>query len=582
MSRSRLRFLPLLLLPLVLAPSAAWSHHGEQPPPAPPPNVPRYSDRPRVGTPTVGEKNGATTGPTVEYPYQSWIPWWLRNRDRLLGLPAARREALNAALARRKARGPDDPNREKARAVVAATLRLGAMESDLNISTSAIIALGKARDPLAAPRLQRLLKDRASNPAVRESAMLALGMIGGEDPEVLKLLKAVLTDRKRKMRDRAHAALAMGYLGNIGALHPLIAHGREKGRAPDVGVCSLLGLGFLGEEMVVRDLAAAAESTVSQFPTAHRVAALAAMEKLGSREAIPHLLRALASGETELRRQAALSLGPLARPDDKEVVKALIVVLAKDRDSLSRALAAVSLGEIGPPSAARPLAEAFGTWDPVLTPFAAVALGLLTRSCQDPTIHDRVCDRMRRVLVEGRGVHVKAAAATALGIARDPSALPALTGLLADYHPSIVRRRAAEALGLIGDGGARKDLRKLLTTVGDFRLVGEAARSLAMLGDLDSAGILESAIAPWMRRKKSEHARGSAALALGYLTLPETSAPLRQLLRDSTEPANLRTLAALALGVVMDEGEVPLLSRVGDHLNPHLSLEVLNDVIAIY
>ena len=77
----------------------------------------------------------------------------------------------------------------------------------------------------------------------------------------------------------------------------------------------------------------------------------------------------------------------------------------------------------------------------------------------------------------------------------------------------------------------------------------------------------------------SEYVRGSAAVALGRIASFETANTLRKELESKRNPATTRAFIAVALGLVMDRHERPLITRVGEHLNHRMSVEVIREIL---
>ena len=129
-----------------------------------------------------------------------------------------------------------------------------------------------------------------------------------------------------------------------------------------------------------------------------------------------------------------------------------------------------------------------------------------------------------------------------------------------------LRGRCATALGLIGGDAARKPLRRALEEHGDHRIQFDAAYALGLLADEEGARILIGNL----EQEASEYTRGAAALALGFLVTPEKADVLVEILADIRISDATRTMAAIALGRVIEKSAVPTLSRLGDHLDPGL------------
>jgi HEAT repeat protein len=82
-----------------------------------------------------------------------------------------------------------------------------------------------------------------------------------------------------------------------------------------------------------------------------------------------------------------------------------------------------------------------------------------------------------------------------------------------------------------------------------------------------------------VREGTTEYVRGSAATALGRLASPKAAEALRELLEDEKAPDTTRAFVAVALGLVLDRQPVPILSRIGDHLNQRMTTEAVAEVL---
>jgi len=568
--------------------------------PAPTPNLPGVPGGLRVptpltpGTPPVGPVpqplsprprrglNGTLppSGPNISH----WSFWWELNRERLLDLRAMQRERL----ARRTTPSPhvfgegDEKNRRGdrdtgARESLLEALRAAARDGNADVATGAIIALGKAGDARAVPLLMSLVESRSSDATVRESAALALGMIGEASAEVRPFLARLTGDKSIRLRSRAFAALGLGFLGDPGAIPILMRRARTNAPSRDVPACAILGLGLLGDEMVVPDLAAGLSGTKSRrirdgYLRAYTAAALGLVR---SRAGLPAVTSALRDPDREVRRQAVLSAGALATARDEPVIRTLLLLLGKDRDTQVRAFAAVTLGELGAPAAADSLLYAYRKGDGVTVAYAAIGLGLLARNTEQSTLRERIVPFLRAQFMERGNNDLRGALAIALGIARDDKAVKVLTRVLTGKGDPTVRSHVAVALGLIGDESSVKPLRAALQARGQPDLQKEAALALALLGDRDAEGPLADIV----RSAGTEFVRGSAAVALGRLASPRTAGILRDVLADRTSAATTRSFCAVALGQVLERHPVPILTRVGERLNYRMAVEAIAEIL---
>lgn len=120
-------------------------------------------------------------------------------------------------------------------------------------------------------------------------------------------------------------------------------------------------------------------------------------------------------------------------------------------------------------------------------------------------------------------------------------------------------------------------MRRTITENPSPALKREAAIALGLLGDRKAVDILTQLV----REGSSEYVRGSAATALGRLADPKAAEALREILEDEKAPSTTRAFVAVALGLVLDRSPVPVLSRIGDHLNQRMATEAVAEVLTL-
>jgi HEAT repeat protein len=553
--------------------------------PLPGPEVPRPN---RPDRPDIPKRNGQPRPGVDTASPDHWFSWWLLNRERFV-LLSMRREASRKL--QQTAASPHffgegsprnrsgEPAREHIEAALAVLL-LCASDSNSHVATSAIIALGKTGDARALAPLTDIAVDRNRRREERESALLAIGMLGPAGRGARPLLTKVLDDAGQSVGDRVFAACGLGLLGDPAVLPVLLRRAVAKESRRDVPAACLLAGGMAGGDFTVPDYSRLLSGNpASRFSDARlRALAAAALARTGSREAVPALRRAIRDREMLVQRQAVLSLGAICGPEDEAVVTELIRLLAYEGDSVLRGLTALALGEIGSPAGADSLLYMLRKGDSVEVQFAALALGLLVHSSPSPELGDKVVPVLRYELTSTKNSGFKGALAIALGLGRDPDSAKLLAGMYEDENDVWLKGRLATAMALIGDDSAREPLRRALVVRGDHRIVIDAAFALGALADLPAIKILTERLAA----SNSEYARGAAALALGYVLTPEGCRVLVDLLADRKTSDSTRTMAALALGRILSKNPVPVLSRYGNHLAPGVVEGTLGSLLKIW
>ena len=268
------------------------------------------------------------------------------------------------------------------------------------------------------------LRLHSGDPEVRAEAVEMLGKVGGKRA-VASLIKAL-----RDPDTMYEAAEALGKIGDVRAVKPLIetladvpegevwSYGRALGKIGEPAVEPLIqflvsargqaqmaaadALGEIGDQRAVEPLIALLERGSDNAATAlaeigdpraiqHVVNAMReggdwacnAVAGFGA-AAIPALIDALKSSDSEQRRHAALALGQIGSP---EATQPLLEGL-NDKDNTVRVEAIQSLDKIGETAAVTPLIGLLCDDDPEVVGTAAEALGSLGDSAAiEPLVH---------------------------------------------------------------------------------------------------------------------------------------------------------------------------------------------------
>jgi HEAT repeat protein len=293
--------------------------------------------------------------------------------------------------------------------------------------------------------------------------------------------------------------------------------------------------------------------------------ALWSLGSIGSREAIPPILRLL-EGDSSLERQEAA--GILGRLGAREAVPELTRLL-QDEDHLVRRESALALSSFGIrevlPAIGAAIIEEYRTfiiddWDQIdeetlhafealWTPESldAVALRLEDR---DAVVRRSILTALERVeattalprvarLLRDPDDRVRALAARVVAELRGRDYTGDIAGLLADPYPS-VRAAAARSLGSMGSAPHRDPLRGLLSDAFD-PVRGAAAEALADLGDHDSLPAIRRLLAD-----EEKESRASAVRALGRFRKVEDLPSLIKALQDEEEQVQNEAAEALA------------------------------------
>ncbi|RMG46585.1 MAG: hypothetical protein D6718_05450 [Acidobacteria bacterium] len=358
---------------------------------------------------------------------------------------------------------------------------------------------------------------------------------------------------------RAAAARAIGRLRDPG-LAPLLAGRLGAERSPAVREEILFALGQAGGEAARSALRAA----LAAVEPGQRMLACEALGKVGGREEIGLLARALGDPAEEVRGAAALALARLAGRHAAEPVPldageagkiaGKLASLLRASGAGERWRAAYALAEIEAlPLPAPELEAALADGDPRVRLFAARALARAGPGAA-LALGERLADP---------SPHVAAAAALALARAAGPQAAGPLLDALdraagpAAHHLRLAALEALEALPLPREAAGR--IEALAASDPSPRVRGAALRLLARLAPVRALPLFRAA-----ERSRNPYLRAAAARAARNLPVSEAVRLLRRLRLDADpRPASaaLETLGEIAPATARAEALEALRSK---------------------
>jgi HEAT repeat protein len=423
--------------------------------------------------------------------------------------------------------------------------------------------LSAAAAPVAAIAGALALLHRRFVAAYDEGALIADLARTALDPEAARRLVGELPSAdEAALPDLVLVLSWVDHAGVIDALTALLAH---RGVRPYV------------VDTLVRHGRAAVPALVAQLDGEDletRQAAAAALGRIGSPEAVPPLLAALADAPG-LAVVAAAALGAIG---ERSAFGPLLELLAHP-DAGVRHAAIAALNSLGHPELPDRVAELLEAPEPHVREAAARiagyfgyahCAGALLRMCDDPD------ERVRRAALEnivfcapelaadaladalaGGGVQVRAAAAQAAAHLGGPAAV-ALVGSALDDSDPWVRYCAARA-------AAQLDTTRLASRL--TRLAADGAAPHVRVASIDALGRTGSegaaaALAPLAQEPDMEIAR-AALRALARLPFPSARGALRAALASGDGERCRAALAALSDGTAADDviGDVESLVR---------------------
>jgi len=424
---------------------------------------------------------------------------------------------------------------------------------------AAIVALGKTGDPQAIAPLVSALKD--GNVEVRQAAALALGLLGQQ--VVVPYLVEIMTDSPRGRRlvgrdkvdagMRRSAAFALGLARDPKAIDPLTKMASSDDTV--LATFAMSGLGALGETSSIPFLCRTLADTRGNAVA--RAAAAIALGKIGDRG--PIILRVLKGGLQDRRapvvRASATALASLARPEDATIIGALIKTVEHHSDAESRALALMTLAQVGGPRAFD-VAESCLNKRGLLAGYAPLAVALASKKAEKGLVRARSV--LRRHARRSRDSEVRRASWLALGLLGSRGDAELLMEVASTAKVPDERAAAVHALGLIGDPACVPLLRDLLAPEVHGAVRGEAALALALVGRRHEAS---ERLVGVMADARDDFLRASCALALGLLGDRSSISGLRELSVGVSVDGNTRAFASGALGLLAEPDDLPVLYR---------------------
>ncbi len=589
-----------------------------------PPSTPRPGDgegtpdggpAPGPQAPTNGGKGGRTTKLVG---YESWRFWWAYNNDEILNVepPDAgvwTESGIFAGVGDRDNRR--NPRRatqhEILKTVLPALLACVERKSEHeDVHGGALIAVAKLGSSKLIGLLEEVIWNRRVNNRgeridfglqARESAVLALGLLPDLDDasraDVRRILLAAVADDQLRTRERTWAAVALGLRRDADAALPLLE--LLPLRYPDDNVPSgiVVGLGLIGDARArpaLEEILLEGRLGTSELSQRVRPFAGYALGKLGDAAALPAVLKSLLSRRTGplVLRSVALAAGALgerAAPAAKaEAVDALQKTLRRaGADLTTRNFALVSLGRIGTEAALLALLEEAENGPHAARAFAA--LGLSTRIWYagrpeqdpvEPALRRRIVQKLADLSARIRDAETRAAFLLARGLVKDQDARDELVQVVTRPGDTTLRGFACVALGLLGD--ARPEVKDALYLALAERTSVDLRRDAATgLGLLRDAATVQHLL-DQLRSASSFVVQGQIVTALGAIGDQRALAPLVSLLEDTSQPTQVRALAAVGLGLIGDPQPVPALARLSRDYNYRASVPDLDELLYIF
>jgi HEAT repeat protein len=513
-----------------------------------------------------------------------WEHWWSEQRELYLT------RLHGASLLPRTGGGAHESITVDLRRSLLPLFASALRDASPDVADSAAIALGRCvRSEDAGPVVPVFMRTLAHpDRAVRDAAVLGLGILGGSD--AIRPLTSIALDSEEGRTLcgvtgpldtflRSQAVLALGLTRSNEAIAPIMKIVSAPETPRELASAAVLALGLAHDAapaVTVTLVKLLEDRALDREVRAQVPIALARLPGTSARAAMPRLVQMLSDRQTPdfVARSAAIALGRIAGAEDGEIVDVLCNAAAHDEDAGTRQFALLALGRLYEHSKSgdetaqkrKATAQTFlvdALRKPThkqLKPYAALALGLFARG--DPPreggapspLLAALHKSLSEAFDEEADPSVQGAIAIALGLSGATSATPSLRKQLAQSSNPTLRGHVSLALGMLGDRESATALRKL---VSDSSLPPSAridvARALAMVGDAS----FEDQLIVLLRQSCDTPSAIAYSKALGLVGSEKAAQTLTALSQDHAAPTLQRAFAVVSLGLMAEKTALP-------------------------
>lgn len=489
-------------------------------------------------------------GPQVPFDGARWEFWWDYNQDPLIGLkPALFRLTPEA--------GAIDFPYEKVTAknkkeLVFFLKNLLHKEKNSRIREAAVLSLARTHDERVLPYLEIACED--DNLYVRTIAVIALGI--SQHQGAVPILESIF-EKGESTEIRSYAAVAAGLVGGEAAnqifkkwLEPktFSNHDRflQQAVAFGAGLTEDPGLGPYIRSALIEGF------SDDRITNSYLVLSLG---RLRDRAANAILISYLDAKDTQVRRSAAIALGVTATPSDKDAVESLIKKISTDSDNQMRNFCYISLGQIGGEMAEAYLLRQLDEVKRAYLPFVGLSLGLT----RNPAYGDKVFEKFKSI----KDLNTRSALAIAMGLLQCQAGIGELRKALDSGGDPIYRGYCALALGMVGDTESVERLTKTYIDSNDVELHRFTAIALGLLGDRS----ITKEMYAMLDGSTPDITRISTVYNLGLIGDQKAIEPLKKIAAKTSESERFRAFAVLGLGLLGDESDTPVVSKISRNNN---------------
>jgi HEAT repeat protein len=488
-------------------------------------------------------------GPQVAFRESMWEYWWDFHHEPILGL-------RNTLFARTPSAGVIDFPFEKITADekrVSLVRKLVEMlkesEQEQAVRAAAVIALARTKDANIVPYIEMTYMNDGSLD-VRTMAVVALGIT--QNPRAVSVLDAIIQDDDESDEIRFYALVALGMVGGQEAamafrkyLDPKSFRRLER----DIQRGAAFGSGLTNDPTLAPMVRALLINNLAEDDVTQSFLVLS-LGRLGDRAANPILIKQLDEGHVHVRRSSAIALGAAATPADTDVVSALGKAANSDADLMVKNFATLALGRIGGPDAEKIVLKLFNSVIQTKLPFAALSLGLIGNGDNGAVLLKR--------FKSTRDNSTRSALALAMGMLRYTPCLGELRKVMDSETSPILRSYCAQALGMMRDSESIERLRKVCSEANDVELIRSTAIALGLIGDPGALEVLKGMLSP----RRSDIVRSSAAYCMGLIGDRKAITSLLEVAGDDGITSQIRSYAVIGLGLLGDESPYPAVSAI--------------------
>lgn len=555
-----------------------------------------------TGAPVPG--GGATPGGYKKPASDSnltWAAWWFFNDDKYLNLKAKIRseenETDNADLFAGNAFGGDDVTKVNAKMIreqINPVLKYALKDPFYDTRAAALIALGKTGMAESLADLKELMGDEHKQ--VRESVFLAMGILGNKEalPTLIKVMNDETEARKWvkqtngiETRTRAFAAIGIGLIGarendlsdTPEAMASLVSmmNAKENEKQRDLQIAPIVALGIMrAKDATPALLDFFNDKGNSAWARAYAATSLA---KIGDAAALDTLTKGLKDKQNAVVQSCAMALGILAKPTDKDAIDGLQKLVKSGADLGAKNYAIMSLAEIGGEDNRNLLARMTKKGNTFERSFSSLGLGVYMYANPADSAKGEISESLHKFFKSEKNPDIRGANAIAIGLMGYDTAGADLLEALKDGGQASLRSHLCIALGLMRYTAATPEIRRTVSDKGDIDLRRNASIALGLMGDKEAVTVLQKEIEA---SENSIAVHGAVTQGLGFIGDRSAVPTLIKFLKERDKyQDSTRAFAAVALGLLGDKDDIPIISKISEHNNYLIRTDAIGEVLTI-